>query len=198
MDILWGEMSALEARIEGDIDELGATVAPLAELNQSVLAVRLKMDALEEMLRRGSIAAAASATMVEANKAQLRLESHRQEQKRLQKEMRGLREKLRVNSEKQAAQERASLFRRRGDGEAAAKKSALRSAERGTTSLREANSMMMREGKACDRTMSMLVLFFDFHKTMLRVAMFGLVFVFCFLQWNACKQLGGKWRRCRI
>ena len=147
MDILWGEMSALEARIEGEIAELGSKVAPLNELNQSVLAIRLKMDALEEMLRRASIAAAASSTLVECNKASSRLDSHREEQRRLQRDMRGLREKLRINSEKQAAQERSTLFQRRGDGEAAAKKSALRTAERGTASLREANSMMMREGE---------------------------------------------------
>ena len=144
-DSFWREVLSLEERIRSDILDLGERVAPLNELNRQLAGVRGKLEMLEELLRKGTVLAATRETLVETNKANQRLESHQEEVKKLQHELQSLRMKLRRNSELQAAKERERLLARKDQGETVAKKSAVRSAERGTNSLREANAMMMQE-----------------------------------------------------
>lgn len=147
MTDLWSELSGLEQHIGAEVAALGEAVGPLEELVARQGRVQQQLEALEELLRKASVGAAAAPSLAESAKAALRLEGHWEQRRRLQADLLALRPLLRRNAERHAAQERDLLLRRRkGDtGQTLAKKSALRTAERGTTSLREANAMMMRE-----------------------------------------------------
>ena len=146
MDSLWGELNSLEEGVRADLGALGARVAPLAALGQGVAAVRAKLGALDNLLQRGAVAAAALPTLADSARARARLETHRAEHGLLVRQLQSLRQELRINAERHAAAEKNQLLRRRKeDGEGAAVQTQLQSAGRATVKLREANEMMMRE-----------------------------------------------------
>jgi hypothetical protein len=151
MEGLLAEVVASEAWVRSEAVALGERIAPLTELSRAALQLRARLEHAEQLLREAVVAGAAEArTVAEADRLQQRLARHEEELTLARVEVRALKERLRRNAAAHALRQQQQLLAlrdSRGAGEAAGKKSALRSAEAGTGALREAAAAMRREAE---------------------------------------------------
>lgn len=146
-DAVWLEVDSAEAWIRSEIAALATREAPLVALNAAVTACRERLDELDELLRRAAVAAAGAGASDERT-LQARLRQRGEDAAALRSGLRGLKERVRRNSERHAERERAALLSGSDggdDGAATAERSAVRRAAAGTSALREAAALMRRE-----------------------------------------------------
>lgn len=149
-EAFWAEVCSIESRVRSDIVEVSSMVASHSVIQQRLVAVQKGLDQLEQMMRSAELEAAVAPSLAEGQKVKERVEAHRREVGQLRTEMRSGKAAMRNNVEKHMEREREELMRgwdKQGTPSlsSSSQRTALRSAEKGTAALREAEASMRRE-----------------------------------------------------